>query len=82
MDRARVVLLVRDGCHLCEDAVAIVGDVCAATGDSWVTVDVDSDPTLRAEYTDHVPVTFVDGVRHALWQVDATALRAALAAGA
>ena len=82
MDRARVVLLVRDGCHLCEDAVAIVGDVCAATGHSWVTVDVDSDPTLRAEYTDHVPVTFVDGVRHALWQVDATALRAALAAGA
>ena len=78
MERARVVLLVRDGCHLCEEAVAIVGAVCAETGDSWTTVDVDSDPALRAEYTDHVPVTFVDGVRHALWQVDADALATAL----
>jgi hypothetical protein len=82
MDRARVVLLVRDGCHLCEEAVAVVRAVCATTGDSWATVDVDSDPVLRAEYTDHVPVTFVDGVRHALWQVDADALAAALLRGA
>ena len=63
---------------MCEEAVAIVGAVCAETGDSWTTVDVDSDPALRAEYTDHVPVTFVDGVRHALWQVDAGALTRAL----
>ena len=74
------MLLVRDGCHLCEEAVAIVAEVCSATGVAWVTVDVDSDPDLRAAYSDHVPVTLVDGVRHALWQVDATALRAALAA--
>ncbi len=80
MDRARVVLLVRDGCHLCVDAVAIVSAVCAVTGDTWATVDVDSDPALRAEYTDHVPVTFVDGVRHALWHVDADVLAKALAA--
>ena len=80
MDQARVVVLVRNGCHLCEQAVAIVDAVCARTGDTWAEVDVDSDPALRAEYTDHVPVTFVDGVRHALWQVDAAALAAALAA--
>lgn len=80
MDRARVVLLVREGCHLCADAIATVGAVCAGTGDTWTTVDVDSDPALRVEYSDHVPVTFVDGVRHALWQVDAAALTAALAA--
>ena len=79
MDRARVVVAVRDGCHLCTEAVAIVSAVCAATGDSWVAVDVDSDPDLRSEYTDHVPVTFVDGVRHALWQVDADALAKTLA---
>lgn len=79
MDRARVVLLVRDGCHLCADAVAIVRTVCAQTGDTWAEVDVDSDPALKAEYTDHVPVTFVDGVRHSIWHLDATALAAALA---
>ena len=82
MDRARVVLLVRDGCHLCEEAVAVVSAVCATTGDTWAVVDVDSDPALRAEYTDHVPVTFVDGIRHALWHVDAGALAAALRPGA
>ncbi|MCC6495548.1 MAG: glutaredoxin family protein [Propionibacteriaceae bacterium] len=81
MDQARVVVLVRNGCHLCEQAVAIVDAVCARTGATWAAVDVDSDPALRAEYTDHVPVTFVDGVRHALWQVDAAELAAALAAG-
>lgn len=80
MDQARVVLLVRDGCHLCDEAVAIVSDVCAETGDTWKIVDVDRDPGLRAEYTDHVPVTFVDGIRHAIWHLDANALAAALAA--
>ena len=72
------MLLVRDGCHLCDEAVAIVSAVCASAEASWTTVDVDSDPALRAEYSDHVPVTFVDGVRHAIWHVDAPALAAAL----
>lgn len=80
MNEARVVLLVRDGCHLCDEAVAVVSAVCGRTGDSWATRDVDADPGLRAEYGDHVPVTFVDGHRHAIWQVDAAALTAALGA--
>jgi glutaredoxin len=80
MDQARVVLLVRDGCHLCAQAVEIVRAVCTATGATWAVQDVDADPALRAEYTDHVPVTFVDGVRHAIWHVDAEKLTAALAA--
>ena len=78
MDQARVVLLVRDGCHLCDEAVAVVRAVCASADASWATIDVDSDPALRAEFSDHVPVTFVDGVRHAIWHVDAAALTAAL----
>ena len=75
---ARVVLLVRDGCHLCDEAVAHVENVCAGLGVSWRTVDVDSDPALRAEHTDHVPVTIVDGAQHSLWFVDAGRLAAAL----
>jgi len=78
MDQARVVLLVRDGCHLCEQAIEIVRSVCTASGDTWAVQDVDADESLRAEYTDHVPVTFVDGVRHAIWVVDAGALASAL----
>lgn len=75
---ARVRLLTRAGCHLCEIAEQTVAEVCAEFGASWETVDVDTDPELKREYTDHVPVTFVDGRRHDFWRVDPDRLRAAL----
>ena len=75
----RVVVLVRDGCHLCEEALRIIDAVCRDAEASWQAVDVDGDASLRARYTDHVPVTFVDGAQLSLWFVDADALRAALA---
>lgn len=78
-DSARVVVLVRQGCHLCDDALTVVERVCRERDVSWRAVDVDGDDDLRARYTDHVPVTFVDGRQHALWFVDADALGAALA---
>ncbi|MEA4944922.1 MAG: glutaredoxin family protein [Propionicimonas sp.] len=74
----RVVVLVRDGCHLCAEALGVIEGVCARVGATWRSVDIDSDSALRADYTDHVPVTFVDGVLHARWFVDATDLEQAL----
>jgi len=74
----RVVVLVRQGCHLCDAAQHHIATVCREFDASWQAVDVDADPALRARYTDHVPVTFVDGHRFALWFVDPDALRAAL----
>lgn len=76
---ARVVVLVRQGCHLCGDALTIIETVCRGARASWQAVDVDAEPALRERYTDHVPVTFVDGVQHALWFVDAARLTDALA---
>ena len=77
-DEARVQVLVRDGCHLCEEAVAIVDAVCAETGTEYVLRDIDADPELQQRYTDQVPVTFVDGREHDVWRVDPARLRAAL----
>ena len=74
----RVVLLVREGCHLCVEAAAVVEQVCAARAVAWRQVDVDSDPELRAAHTDHVPVTLVDGQVHSRWFVDPVKLAAAL----
>jgi glutaredoxin len=74
----RVVVLTREGCHLCEQAIAVVAAVCAETGDSYTTLDVDADPELVRQYTDQVPVTFVDGMQHDFWRVDPVRLRAAL----
>ena len=76
---ARVLVLTRQGCHLCDQAIEVVAAVCAETGDSYATRDVDTDPQLVRQYTDQVPVTFVDGEQHDFWRVDPVRLRAALA---
>jgi glutaredoxin len=78
-DRAeRVVVLTRQGCHLCDEAIAKVAAVCAETGEAYAVLDVDSDPELQRRYTDQVPVTFVDGGQHDFWRVDPVRLKAAL----
>jgi threonine dehydrogenase-like Zn-dependent dehydrogenase len=74
----RVVVLTRQGCHLCDVALAQVAAVCAETGERYAVVDVDGDPELLRRYTDQVPVTFVDGAQHDFWRVDPVRLRAAL----
>ena len=74
----RVLVLTRSGCHLCEQAVAVVAQVCAEVGTEYATQDIDADPELRRRYTDEVPVTFVDGAQHDFWRVDPARLRAAL----
>lgn len=77
---ARVHVLVRDGCHLCEDAVAVVSAVCTAAGQEWSLEDVDADADRLREFGELVPVVFVDGVRHAVYRVDRARLREALTA--
>ena len=74
-----MLVLTREGCHLCEEAIAAVAAVCAETGETYATRDVDADPELREKYTDQVPVTFVDGAQHDFWRVDPARLRTALA---
>ena len=74
----RIVVLTRQGCHLCEEAIAQVAEVCVEIGEAYAVVDVDSDPELQRLYTDQVPVTFVDGAQHDFWRVDPARLKAAL----
>ncbi|QKW32011.1 glutaredoxin family protein [Nocardiopsis flavescens] len=77
--RARVVMLGRDGCHLCEDAWKVIGAVAAETGASRAEVSLaEVGEADREEYWDKIPVTFVDGARHDFWRVDEGRLRAAL----
>jgi hypothetical protein len=77
----RVVLLSRPGCHLCEDARAVIERVCTETGTGWREDDINADPVLLRLHTDDIPVTFVDGTVHDFWRVDEVRLRAALASG-
>jgi glutaredoxin len=75
---SRVRVLSKPGCHLCEDAEAVVAAVCAETGVMFEVVDVTTDPELLATYGEQIPVTFVDGAQHDFWRVDPGRLRAAL----
>ena len=77
---ARVTLYGREGCHLCEEARAVVAAVCAELGEEYAEVDIDTDPALQDRFGEEVPVTFVDGRQHDFWRVDPARLRAALTA--
>jgi glutaredoxin len=74
----RVTVYTRADCGLCATAEAEVARICADVGVGWTAVDVDSDPELRAEYGDRVPVIEVDGREHGFWRVEEDRLRAAL----
>jgi glutaredoxin len=74
----RVVLYSKPGCHLCDDARAVVAAVCAELGETFDEVDIMSSEELMSEFGEQIPVTFVDGEQHDFWRVDPARLRAAL----
>jgi glutaredoxin len=76
---ARVTLYSRPGCHLCDDARAVIAAVCDELGEAYEEVDITTDDDLEDRYRDEIPVTLVDGRQHDFWRVDAARLRAALA---
>ncbi len=78
MSRPRVRLYSKPGCHLCDDARAVVERVCADLGTSYDEVDITTSPDLVRAYGEEIPVTFVDGKRHDFWRVDEVRLRRAL----
>lgn len=77
---ARVTVYSRPGCHLCDDARAVIARVCAELGESWEEISIDGDAELTGAYGEEIPVTLVDGRRHDFWRVDEQRLRAALVA--
>ena len=74
----RVTLYTRPGCHLCDDARAVVARVCADLGETFVEVDITTDDDLQDRFGEEIPVTLVDGRQHDFWRVDETRLRSAL----
>jgi hypothetical protein len=74
----RVTLYGKPGCHLCDDARAVVERVCADLGESFEEISILDDPALLDRYGEEIPVTLVDGRQHDFWRVDEQRLRAAL----
>ena len=78
--RARITLVGKPGCHLCDDARAVVARVAEDLGVTWEEWSINDDPALAEEYGEQIPVTFVDGRQHDYWRVDEARLRAVLTA--
>ncbi len=75
----RVVLYSRPGCHLCDDARAVIEAVCAELGERYDEIDITGSEELTRSFGEEIPVTFVDGRQHDFWRVDPVRLRAVLA---
>jgi hypothetical protein len=75
---ARVLLIGKPECHLCDDARVIVAQVCAELGEQWADQSILDDVSLYDEYWDKIPVVLVDGRIHDFWRVDSKRLRSAL----
>jgi glutaredoxin len=70
-----VTMYMREGCHLCEEAKAAMLPILQALGARFQEVDIDDDPTLRARYTNDVPVIFIGPHFFAQHRIDAARLR-------
>jgi hypothetical protein len=80
MAEARILLLGKPGCHLCDEARTVIARVAGELGTSWEERDITVSEEDTRRYGDQIPVTFVDGVQHDFWRVDEARLRAALTA--
>jgi glutaredoxin len=74
-----ITLLTRPGCHLCDDARAVIERVAGELGVPWSERDITQSPEDLAAYSEMIPVTFIDGVQHDYWRVSEDRLRSALA---
>lgn len=73
---ARVTLYGRDGCHLCDDARAVLERV----GEPFDEVDIEGDDALHRRLLERIPVVSVDGHERFDHFVDEDELRLLLTA--
>jgi redox-sensing transcriptional repressor len=66
-----LILYSRPGCHLCDDARAVIERV----GAPFEEVDIETDDALHAAYLERIPVVVLDGVELFEYFVDEGALR-------
>lgn len=77
----RIVLLTRDGCHLCDAAATTIATVAERRSLGWAAVDLDASQRLRRRFAELIPVVVVDGRYLSHWRVDEQQLERTLARG-
>ena len=70
-----LTLYGKPGCHLCDDARAVVREALAGRDVALREVDVTLDPALERRYGERIPVLAVDGEELFDYVVDPDVLR-------
>jgi hypothetical protein len=81
----KLTLIGKPGCHLCDDARAVVRDVLgglegdpAAPAVTLEELSILEDPALFDEFVEEIPVVMLDGAVHTIWRVEPDRLRTAI----
>jgi hypothetical protein len=85
MSTARLTLIGKPGCHLCDDALTVVttvmADLTGQPGAPSVELEQRSildHPDLHDLYVEEIPVLLINGLVHNYWRIDPVRLRTAL----
>ena len=73
-DPRQVIVYSRKGCHLCEIVKESLTKLERRGGFTWRDIDVDGDDQLRRQFTDEVPVVFIDGRKAFKYHMDESEL--------
>lgn len=81
MPSTSLTLIGKPGCHLCDDARAVISTVVGDFDGVTVTeLSILDDAALFDRYAEEIPALLIDGAVHTIWRIDPERLRAALAA--
>lgn len=69
-----VTLYSRPGCHLCEEARAVLDRLRARTPFDVDEIDIESDDVLHARYLERIPVVAIEGEELFDYTIDEEAL--------
>jgi glutaredoxin len=69
-----VTLYSRPGCHLCEEARAVLDRLRETTAFEIDEIDIEADDVLHARYLERIPVVAIDGEELFDYTIDEEAL--------
>ena len=83
MDPVRVTLIGKPGCHLCDDARAVIEGVLGKLAaeqieTELIELDILADESLARLHAESIPVVQIGDRRHAIWHVNPEKFEAAL----
>ena len=70
-----ITLYTRPGCHLCEEAKALIAPMLGEFGARLREVNIDEDAVLRQRYGTDIPVIFIGSRKAAKHRVDPVKFR-------